>query len=577
MLKDRLFFLSILFLMSCSRVSAKEITILYTGDTHGMIYPCNCPIEPDGGVARRATLVNELKKANPNSLLVDAGGFFAGGVMDEYSQNTELDMKRTLVNIKAMEMMKYDAIAVADDEFNFGSAFFKDNLAGEKMQLISCNIKSAKIPGYIIKDLSGTKIGVAAVATIISAQKSGDIAVEPPIAAARKALGELRKEGADIVILLGHLSESEETALLSEIKDIDIYISGHRRPKEGSNVKTESTLVLRPAFEGRKLGKLTLHIADNNKDIIDYKVEELRLSDKVADDPQILAILPHCFSDANCKKEGNIGECLNPGNPNSSCVFKEANKVNLTVIAAKECLTCDPNASLGFLKRVYPGLSVTYLYYPDPKSEKLTRELGIEGLPAYILGKEVENDKNFDNMKVNLEARNGYYLLRPAFSGVGYFLKRQKEKGKVDLFISLFDKESADLLPEIAGFNPELHFLAVENAGVFSAQAGVTEIEEDLRSVCVKKYYPERFFDYLACRAKNASSSWWQECASGMDEGKIHSCARSSEGEGLLRNNIDLSKELRVMFGPLILLDNVEVFGIQGKPKKKDLESILRR
>ena len=57
---------------------AKEITIIYTGETHAMLYPCNCPKEPDGGVARRATLIKQLRKNYPDALLLDSGGFFAG-------------------------------------------------------------------------------------------------------------------------------------------------------------------------------------------------------------------------------------------------------------------------------------------------------------------------------------------------------------------------------------------------------------------------------------------------------------------------------------------------------------------
>jgi hypothetical protein len=575
-MKKLLLTVILILFFSIASACAKEIVILYTGDSHAMIYPCNCPVEPDGGVARRATLIKELRKANPNSLLLDAGGFFAGGQMDEYSQNTELDTRRTLVNIKAMEMMKYDAVALADDELNFGSKFFNDNLDSKKMNLTSCNIKSAKLPGYIVKDLSGIKIGVVAVATLIASQKSGDIVVEPPVASVRKVLSELKKEGVDIIVLLGHLSESEETVLLNDIKDVDIYISGHRRVKNETQSRFGSTLVLKPAFQARRLSKLTLEVSDNNK-ITGHKLEELRLSDKIADDPRILSVLPRCFSRSNCKKEGSLGTCLKPGTLGSNCAFAQASKVNLTVITAKECLSCDPDAPLVFLKRSFPGLSVSYLYYPDKLARQMITDLAIEGLPAYILGKEIENDEDFDNLKANLEAKKDYYLLKPAFSGMNYFLNRQKQKGKVDLFISLFDKNSAELLPEIADFNPELHFLAVENANTFGAQSGVMEIEEDMRALCVKKYYPELFFDYINCRAKNAASSWWQECASGIDEAKIRSCAVGLEGQELLRNNISLSKELRVMFGPLVLVDNVEIFGIQGKPRKKDLEGILRR
>ena len=117
-------FLFALLALSLSDLYAKEITILYTGNTHAMLYTCSCPIERDGGVARRASLVKELRKKHPELLLLDCGAFTAGGSMDEYIQNTRLDMQRSEVNLKAMELMHYDAVAIGSDEFNFGKDFF---------------------------------------------------------------------------------------------------------------------------------------------------------------------------------------------------------------------------------------------------------------------------------------------------------------------------------------------------------------------------------------------------------------------------------------------------------------------
>src|SRR3712207_518435 len=50
------------------------ITILHTNDTHSQIdpLPANDPNAGRGGSARRATLVRQLRAANPHTLLVDA-------------------------------------------------------------------------------------------------------------------------------------------------------------------------------------------------------------------------------------------------------------------------------------------------------------------------------------------------------------------------------------------------------------------------------------------------------------------------------------------------------------------------
>src|SRR4051812_15916957 len=59
-------------------------TVLFTAEAHGALLPCDCPLQPLGGVARRATLIEKYRKRGP-VLLIDAGGWAAGGIYDEDS------------------------------------------------------------------------------------------------------------------------------------------------------------------------------------------------------------------------------------------------------------------------------------------------------------------------------------------------------------------------------------------------------------------------------------------------------------------------------------------------------------
>jgi 5'-nucleotidase len=257
-----LFFFCLLFFLIPSSY-AQEITILYTGDTHAMLYPCSCPIESDGGIARRATLIKQIKASNPATLLLDSGGFFAGGLLDEYTQNTQLDMERTKINLKAMAAMKYDAVGIGDDEFNFGREFFQDNIDRSNLTFLSCNMKSDKVLPYIIKDIAGIKIGIIGATTLAAVPKAGGLKFTDPKVAVGDAVSYLRKNGVKIVVLLSHLGESEDLNLINDIPGIDILITGHTRAKDRPYTKTVNTLVLRPDWQARRLGKLSLTVEHN--------------------------------------------------------------------------------------------------------------------------------------------------------------------------------------------------------------------------------------------------------------------------------------------------------------------------
>jgi hypothetical protein len=565
---------------------ALEITILYTGSTHAMLYPCSCPRRPEGGVARRATLIEEVKKKNPAVLILDAGGFFAGGLLDEYTQNTQLDTQRTLVNLKAMELMQYDAVLISDDEFNFGREFLQENIAKTKIAFLSSNLKfnssiqSGNPLPYLLKEINGIKIGIIGVSNPAVKQKASDIEFIEPRLALKQAIEECKQKGSKIIVLLSHLSEKENFKLINELDGINVLITGYnleKETKEISSNKIKDTFVLYASWQGRQIGRLSLVVNKDGK-IKDYRMESVPLSEKIKDSPKILSILPRCFRDTDCKDKELTGICLKPGSLSAHCQFSRVAKVNLTVVTAKDCSVCFTEEKIKQLKGVLPGLVTTYFYYPDRKSNRLIKNLGINALPVYLLGKEVEKEKVFENLKEKLERRLDYYLLKPQFSGLAYFIERKKIEGSLDLFISLFDKYTVELLEAIKDFHPNLHFLANEKNNTFEAAGGNLEVEEYLRSVCVQKYNPEIFWDYLNCRAKNINSSWWDDCLGTPSETyKIKTCAKGEEGANLLRENIKLNKELQVMFGPTYLWNNQEIFSTEGVPTKESLRRIFKK
>jgi hypothetical protein len=562
------------FLVSCNSLFAKEITILYTGETHAMLYPCSCPIEPDGGVSRRASLIKELRENSPDILLLDSGDFFAGGSLDQNSQDPQLDKARTVVNIKAMALMKYDAVAIGEDEFNFGKEFLGQEIKEAKIPFVCCNIKFGAVPPYIIKKVGGVKIGIIGVTNPMAAKNAAGVTFTEPKTAVAETVAILKKKNASIIILLSHLDENEGIKLINEVKGIDIFIIGHSSSKGEPTI--DNTLVLRPDWQGRRLGKVSLTMEGDK--ITGHEAKSLRLSDNIADDPKVVSILPHCFGDDDCRKEGFVGTCDNGGTLKSNCLFSKPAPVDLFVITLKDCVACNTQPLIAYLKKVFPGLNVFYLYYPqDQNADVLIKKLGITGLPAYLLGKEAEQEKKFAGLKENLEIKGKFYMLKPQLTGLSYFLGRKEIKGALDVFISLYDKNSKGLLARLQEFNPTIHFLALEQKDKFEAVRGPLEVEEYLRAVCVQKYYPKSFWDYIICRSGNINDTNWEQCAVNLAANKIKACAQCNEGVSLLRGNTGLNKELGIMFGPTYLLDNQQIFSSNGVPSTEELKRIIKR
>ncbi|RJP29717.1 MAG: hypothetical protein C4533_01645 [Candidatus Omnitrophota bacterium] len=571
LLRKSLFLLLVILLQHAA--SAEEVVLLYTGQTHAMIYTCSCPLEKDGGISRRATLVKEMRQKYPDLLLLDAGAFTAGGPLDEFTQNSQLDMQRSKINFKAMEMMRYDAVNIGNDEFNFGRDFLEKEAVNSGIKFLSCNInKSKSILPYMIKKVKGTRIGIIGLTDLGAMPKAQGLEFVEPVAALKNTITKVRKE-ADIIIVLSHLGESGDLSLINNVPGIDVLISGGLQTGKEPFVKVNSTLMLRPSWQARKLNKAVLDIG--NKKITKFSVDDTRLSDKIKDDAEILKIMPDCFSGANCKKEGFIGQCIEPGTMNSKCKFEKAQQVNITVIKPKDCVTCNTEGVLGFFKKVFSNLKIINIEYPGKQAEEIIASVKPESLPLYLFDESIVKDEAYVKLKNSIMQNGKYYVVDPKFSGFSYFLGRNKAAGQRDLFINLFEKDAASVLEAVKEFNPAVHFFASENEKAAGGSNAYQE-EEYMRAVCIEKYYPQDFWDYITCRSKNIYSSWWQDCLGKLDPNKISACARSAEGKELLDKNSGLTKELKINFGPTFLMNNQEIFGIKGAPNKEELKSIIK-
>jgi 5'-nucleotidase len=560
--------------LAAGNLYAEDITILYTGQTHAMLYPCSCPIRQDGGISRRASLIKELRKKYPGLLLLDCGNFTAGGQLDEYTQNTQLDMQRSEVNYKALELMQYDAVGIGSDEFNFGKDFFLKNAKKTNPVYLSANLDTDKVIPYIIKDSGGVKIAIMGLTGLSAHQKAEGLKISAP-SQVRELVSRLKNTGVSVLIALSTQGESEDLKLISKIKGIDIIFVGDKPQKEEVLTKVDETFFLRPAWQGRKLGRLTLKIQDGK--LSSCKVDELSLTDKFSDDLDIAKILPRCYSDANCK-EGNLaGICQNPGALNAACLFTKPNIVNLFIINVKDCVTCDIEPVINLLKNKFPGLTIKMLDYPGLAAQKMIKDLSLQVLPAYIFPRLVEKEDNFESIKKDLQLINDFYLLKPQASGMSYFLNQKRKEGNFDLFFSIFEKNADLLLTTIKEFNPSLHFLSVEKTEGLDAGNGVGEQEEYLRAVCVQKYYPEKFWDYLICRSKHTKSAYWEDCLDGLDAQSVKTCARGPEGVTLFRENTSLTKQLEISSGPSYLLNNQEIFSSKAVPTKEEFRKILKK
>ncbi len=221
-------------LSTASSQEQRTLTILQTSDTHSRIEPIDAESGDKyagmGGVVRRATLVEKLRKEIPDLLLFDCGDFSQGTPYYNFYQGE--------VEVKMMNFLRYDAVMIGNHEFDFGM----DNLARLFEMAwfpIVCsnydftNTKLAKlVKPYITLNRHGLKIGVFGLGVkpdgLIQADKCAGMVFKDPVTVGNEMAELLRKkEKCDVVICLSHLGVNEDKQMIAKTRNIDLVLGGH--------------------------------------------------------------------------------------------------------------------------------------------------------------------------------------------------------------------------------------------------------------------------------------------------------------------------------------------------------------
>ena len=289
-----------------------DVRILATTDLHTNLvnydYYQDKPAE-NVGLAKTAVLIEEAKKENSNTLLVDNG---------DTIQGTPLGTYKAIVNpvkegeqhpmYAALQKLGFEAGTLGNHEFNYGLDYLKRVIDTAGMPIVNANIVDPKTGAYVYdpyKIISKTfvdkngrkttvKIGVTGIVPpqILSWDKAnleGKIQVNDSVEAIQKIIPEMRKAGADITLVLSHSGigddkyekgEENEGYQIASLPGVDAVVTGHSHAEfpsgngtgfyekyagvDGVNGKINGTPVTMAGKYGDHLGIIDLNLVYKN-------------------------------------------------------------------------------------------------------------------------------------------------------------------------------------------------------------------------------------------------------------------------------------------------------------------------
>lgn len=266
-------------LSSFQTAGVKHLTILHTNDVHSHIdpFPADDPRNANmGGVSRRAALIENIRKENPNVLLLDAGDIFQGTPYFNY-YGGELEFK-------LMSMMQYDLSTIGNHDFDNGVQGLYAQMPHAKFEFVSANydFKNTVMDGVVkpfkIFNKNGIKVGVFGIGIelngLVDKKMYQETVYSDPVEATQEMIRILKKEQqCDVVICLSHLGynyKNEPSKIcdlkLAELtKDIDLIIGGHThtfldKPTVMKNLDGKEVLVNQVGCYGINLGRIDFYL-----------------------------------------------------------------------------------------------------------------------------------------------------------------------------------------------------------------------------------------------------------------------------------------------------------------------------
>jgi len=268
----------------------------------------------EGGVARRATMLKELRQDQGAVLVLDAGRVF--NVMQSLNYR-----ERSAANVGFMKAIGYDAVGLNVRDFAHGRDFVRDTFADAGIPLLACNLLDEQgdpfVEPYVIKEFDGTRVAIIGVFSkhdarirlpaggAFSMGKNYDRALEglqvlDPIESVKKAVEQIGEEAAAIIVL-SQLPADQNVELAEAIPSIDLILTDvslkelirKLQPPDPGETRDYlvigTTYILEPVEVKDMRGKAVaiVEAAVTGSGLTDFSLERKRVAQTIAEDPDL--------------------------------------------------------------------------------------------------------------------------------------------------------------------------------------------------------------------------------------------------------------------------------------------------
>lgn len=254
----------------------RKLTLLHTNDQHSRIEPFDASGGRNagkGGFARRAALIEKIRREEKNVLLLDSGDIFQG--------TPYFNLFGGELEFKLMSMMRYDASTMGNHDFDNGLDGFLKVLPQAKFPFLCSNydfsntILEGKTSPYKVIEKDGIRVGLFGLGIqlegLVGKKQYLETKYLDPVEMAQHYADLLRKDKkCHLVICLSHLGydyggegKISDTLLAKKTSGIDLILGGHthtflKEPVKVRSKVNQEVLINQVGFAGLLLGRMDI-------------------------------------------------------------------------------------------------------------------------------------------------------------------------------------------------------------------------------------------------------------------------------------------------------------------------------
>ncbi len=270
----------------------RHLVILYTNDEHGWMDP----YQNTGGSAGMAYKWRQREGLTEDGpyLVLSGGDMWTGHALSTVWEGESMT--------DVMNNMGYDAAAIGNHDFDFGLEALRERADQAGFPFLSANIRereTGEVPGFVIPyfvtEINGIQVGLIGLTTVetkVDTQPShvAEFDFLPYAEVLPDIAKRARDEGAELLLIVGHVCGGETRALAPVAAEFDIHFIGGGHCHQEINEIVNGVRLVESGFFNRGYTRIEFLFDTDDDEIVEIESEFVP-NRAGREDPEIAALI----------------------------------------------------------------------------------------------------------------------------------------------------------------------------------------------------------------------------------------------------------------------------------------------